>query len=144
MKTVTCLKQTSDGFIWFGTPSALIRFDGLEFERFSNDNTPAFNNNNISVLYENKIGELHIGTNGGGLVIKNGQEWRKLNIENGLSDNHVRAIITDWHDNLWVGTDFGLNCITKDSILIYSRENGLYDNIITALDIDPGGNLQVL
>lgn len=140
-KTVNCLKQTGDRFIWLGTPSGLFRFDGSEFDKFSHENTPALKNNNISVIYENEKGRMFIGTSGGGLAIKDKNDWYSLNTLNGLSDNHIRSVISDWQGNLWVGTDFGLNCITPDTILTYSREEGLYDNIITALAIDLSGNI---
>src|ERR1700749_4222276 len=32
---VTCLAQTSDGFLWLGSPNGLYRFDGTRFEPFN-------------------------------------------------------------------------------------------------------------
>jgi len=52
-------------------------------------------------------------------------------------------MISDWEGNLWVGTDYGLNRISQDGIRIYTAEDGLYDNIITALALDIQGHLWV-
>jgi ligand-binding sensor domain-containing protein len=40
--TVTALTQTPDGYLWLGTPSGLVCFDGIRFQVFDASRTPAF------------------------------------------------------------------------------------------------------
>ena len=37
---VTAVIQTRDGYIWLGTEEGLVRFDGIHFTVFDQDNTP--------------------------------------------------------------------------------------------------------
>lgn len=49
--TIKTLLQTHDGFIWIGTPSGLVRFDGLSFKNYTHLNLPVLKSDNISCLY---------------------------------------------------------------------------------------------
>ena len=141
--TIQALLQTHDGFIWIGTPSGLVRFDGLNFKTYNRWNIQAIKNDNITSLYEDQNHVLWVGTEGGGLCALQNSTWSNYSTDNGLSSNEVRAITSDFQGNLWVGTDYGLNRINKDGIRIYTEKNGLYDNTITALTIDSWNNLWI-
>ena len=39
--SVAALAQTPDGYLWIGTLSGLIRFDGVSFTTYTRGNTPA-------------------------------------------------------------------------------------------------------
>lgn len=140
--SITALVQTQKGYIWIGTPTGLVRFDGVRFETFRRDNSP-LKNDQITTLYEDASNVLWIGTNGGGLFSYEKESWTSYSVEDGLSNSHIRTLTGDWHGNLWVGTDYGLNRLDSDGIQSYTTENGLYDNIITALTTDIWGNLWV-
>ena len=147
--TITSLVQSKNGYLWIGTPTGLVRFDGVQFRHFSRANTPALANDRITVLYEDESGNLWIGTDGGGLYSLTpsppslNYQWKHYTIQQGLSNNNIRAITSDWQGNVWVGTDYGLNRISMDGVRIYTIEDGLYDNIITALALDIRGDLWV-
>ena len=65
--TITSMIQARNGYIWLGTPTGLVCFDGVRFRTFSRSNTPALSHDGISALYEDGSGILWIGTDGGGL-----------------------------------------------------------------------------
>ena len=141
--TVTVVEQTSDGYLWLGTPSGLLRFDGLNFTHFNRRNTEILHSETISCLHEDFSGALWIGTQGGGLyLIKNGQ-WYRYGRENGLSNDNVRAIASDWNGNIWIGTDYGLNRLKNGDIEIFTTNEGLPDNIVTDLQFDLNGTLWI-
>ena len=147
--TITSMIQAGNGYIWLGTPTGLVCFDGVRFRTFSRSNTPALSHDRISSLYEDGSGVLWIGTDGGGLysliLDSAGQkyQWKHYSVREGLSNNNIRTMISDWEGNLWVGTDYGLNRINQDGIRCYTTEDGLYDNIITALALNIQGHLWV-
>ncbi len=141
--TIQTLLQTQDGFIWAGTPSGLVRFDGLNFNIYTRWNLPALKSDNITCLYEDQQNVLWIGTEGGGLCALQEGQWINFSTTNGLSSDHVRTIISDLKGELWVGTDYGLNRIYKDGIQVYTAKDGLYDNIITSLAVDGWNNLWI-
>ncbi|HMP80810.1 MAG TPA: two-component regulator propeller domain-containing protein, partial [Pirellulaceae bacterium] len=58
---VTAAVQTRDGYLWLGTYTGLVRFDGVRFVVFDDHNTPALKNGRITSLYESADGTLWIG-----------------------------------------------------------------------------------
>src|SRR3954466_691249 len=47
---IQVISQTPDGYLWVGTPSGLVRFDGARFFVFDRTNTPAFRDDSILSL----------------------------------------------------------------------------------------------
>lgn len=141
--TVNALVQAQEGYVWIGTPAGLARFDGVQFKIFSRRNTPALKNDRILALHEDGNKVLWIGTDGGGLCSYHNGVWKSYTTQDGLSNNHVRAIVSDWQGNLWAGTEYGLNRLSIDGLKVYTTQDGLYDDIITALALDIWGNLWI-
>ncbi len=140
--SVRVLIQTHEGYIWIGTPAGLVRFDGVRFTTFSRRNSP-LKNDSILAIYEDENHVLWVGTDGGGLYSFDDGIWINYSVQEGLSDNHVRVIISDLWGGLWIGTDNGLNHLSADGIQHFTTGDGLYDNIITSLTIDNRGYLWI-
>jgi ligand-binding sensor domain-containing protein/AraC-like DNA-binding protein len=141
--TIQSLVQTHDGFIWIGTPSGLVRFDGLNFKIYTRWNLPALKSDNITCLYEDQNNVFWVGTEDGGLCALQDGKWINYSRVNGLSSDYVRGIISDQQGNLWVATDYGLNRINNNGIQIYTEKDGLYDNTISSLAVDSWNNLWI-
>ena len=60
--TVRTIAQTPDGYLWLGTENGLARFDGVRFENFGRENTPALQNPNVEFLQTDACGTLWVGT----------------------------------------------------------------------------------
>ncbi|MCG8310054.1 MAG: ATP-binding protein [Cytophagales bacterium] len=128
---VHALSYDNWGRLWAGTLGG-----GLNLVEFIDDseqptitkftiNNPAQNSvsyNDIRSLYNDRLGNLWIGTAGGGLdklvVAKRGEyyfEHYKHDATNNssISNNDIRAITEDKSGNIWVGTAFGLNKLSK-------------------------------
>ena len=63
--TVQALVQTQDGFIWLGTEVGLVRFDGIGFQVFDRNTTPALPGTDVRCLLATPDGGLWIGTSEG-------------------------------------------------------------------------------
>ncbi|MBN2356796.1 hypothetical protein JXO59_11835, partial [candidate division KSB1 bacterium] len=124
--SIRALTQTSDGYLWIGTPSGLIRFDGVRFTLFNRLNTPILKSERITALHAAPDHRLLIASEGGGLYIYHHGEWTRYSKAEGLSNDNVRAVVIDYQDNLWVGTDYGLNKISAAGITHYTTTHGLY------------------
>ena len=62
---VTAVLQTRDGYLWAGTYSGLVRFDGVRFTVFDGNNTPELRNSRVTSLFESPDGTLWIGDESG-------------------------------------------------------------------------------
>ena len=59
---------SSNGYIWIGSYSGIIRYDGSEFVRFENIDGLTSGR----VIYEDKSGNIWVGTNDNGVVMLDG------------------------------------------------------------------------
>ena len=106
--TVQAIQQSQDGYLWIGTTSGLLRFDGSHFHLYNHANVPALADNSIFCILAAHDGSLWIGTEGGGLVHFKDGVFHAYSQAAGLSNGFVRSLLEDDQGRLWVGTDNGL------------------------------------
>lgn len=79
-------------------------------------------------LHANKQGQVYIGTYSGLLTIDSSTGIvDRLTISNGLSNDEIRGVSTDWLNNLWVSTGTGITKISQDGTEY--RTFGLIDGL---------------
>ena len=113
--TVRYILQDSKGFLWFATEDGLNRYDGykLKVYRHNELDPNSISDNFIWTLYEDKTGEIWIGTNNGGLNKLDRENERfiqyRYDVNNpySISNNNIRAIFEDYSGTLWIGTEGG-------------------------------------
>ncbi len=99
--SATALLESRDGFLWIGTRSGLVRFDGAVFENFSRMNVPDFNHNEIQCLAETADGSLWIGTSEPGLYRFQRGSVQTLGPAEGLPERPIRRLLCDRQGTLW-------------------------------------------
>lgn len=104
------IAQTSEGFIWIGSYSGLIRYDGNTFERVDSTTGIA----SVTVLYVDTKDRLWIGTNDNGIALMERGEIRMWKEEEGLGAAKIRAITEDEKGTIYVGTTAGISMIDAD------------------------------
>ena len=100
--------------------------------------------NRIEDLAEMPDGSLVVGTKGGGIVLWAADSTRQINVTQGLTSSAVEQIHIDQKQQIWVGTNEGLNRIRlrNDSLPLVETmtyADGLPSNEIT--DIHSRGNI---
>src|SRR5690349_14224695 len=110
--TVQAIAQTPDGYIWIGTQEGLARFDGVKFDIFDKQNTPALKSNDIRSLLAATDGALWIATSFGLVRRQNGQ-FAMLTASEGLPDNNITKIIQDRAGRIWIATAAALAVYEK-------------------------------
>jgi len=108
---VSCIFQDRKGWMWFGSSQGLNRFDGYRFAVYQhnpNDSTSLVGNL-VRVIWEDKKGDLFIGTENGGLNIYNRDSESFSHFFNPqsrplLHDVSVNALAEDEAGNIWIGT----------------------------------------
>lgn len=129
--------QTSDGFIWIGCYSGLIRYDGNKFYRF--DSTTGITS--VVSLFIDSKDRLWIGTNDKGIALYNNGGFTFYGKEQGLRSLAVKDIAEDGDGNIIIGTTSGTAYINQDLELQAMKDNSLNSEYICDLDTDADGNI---
>ncbi len=124
---------------YIGTLDGLYKITANKEKFFAGDDDPLLKSR-IAAIRETKEGILWIATYDRGIVAyKNRKVIVNIAKEDGLSSNICRNLFLHGND-LWVGTDNGLNKITinenKYIITKYSVADGLLSNFINAVCVD--------
>jgi signal transduction histidine kinase/ligand-binding sensor domain-containing protein len=99
---VHALAQTTDGYLWLGTATGLIRFDGIRFEAYKPQSGQPFPQRNVVSLLAVPDGGLWVGYWYGGVsFIKNGTvtDYGKAD---GLPPDAVLAFARDRQGAIWI------------------------------------------
>ena len=105
--SVRAVLPARDGYLWLGTQSGLVRFDGVRFTAYDRHNTPELANDRIRTLAEGLDGSLWIGTDGAGLVRLFKGRFTRLTVRDGLPNDIVFSLHVDQAGLLWIGTAAG-------------------------------------
>lgn len=109
------------GFMWFGTHDGLNKYDGYKFTVYRNNpkDSGSISSNSIQTIYEDKNGQLWIGSMTGGLSLYNREKDSFKNYHSvpanpgTITDNAVASIYEDNRGNFWVGTYSHLNLFNR-------------------------------
>src|ERR1017187_8037444 len=115
------IHQTPDEYLWGVTFDGLVRFDGIPFTVFNKSNSPRIDSNRFDSLYEERNGELWLGTQDGGVTRYRHGSFTMYTTLNGLPHNHVRRITGDDAGNLWV--------LAGDSIMQWQEITGRFIDV---------------
>ncbi len=101
---VQAMAQTEDGFMWFGTSSGLVRFDGLQFDRYvpaSGESLPSASIRSLLALPGNG---LIIGWVFGGATVLRDGRVTAFGAKDGFPTGSPYQFLTDGDGKLWVAT----------------------------------------
>ena len=151
-----CMLQDHKGFLWFGTMYGLVKYNGRTYKIFKNDpaDSTSISFDDIISLYEDKSGNIWIGTWGGGLNELNPEteKFKRFNFvpskTNGISDNIIWSITQDSKGSIWLGTQSaGLDRYdpAENTFTNFKANpqipNGLLDNTVRTLYCDNSGTI---
>lgn len=104
------IAETNEGFIWIGSYSGLIRYDGNSFERFGAVSSLA----SIVSLFVDSNNRLWAGTNESGAAVMIDGEFKIFGKAEGLRSNSVRSITEVSNGDIYLGTTDGLAVVDKE------------------------------
>lgn len=105
--SVTAIVRSQDGYLWFGTPNGLVRFDGLRFRLFDQHSTPGLTDSHIVSLFEDRSGNLWIGTESGGVALARDGVITSMGIGQGSADRRLVSACQDAEGAIWLYTADG-------------------------------------
>ncbi len=140
--SIVSLLQTSDGYLWLGTEEGLLRFDGVTFSTFDENNTPEITNNFINWLFEDSRKNLWIGVRDGGLVRYKNGAFKHYSKKDGLLHDVVNCVMEAPGGALWIGTQgSGIFKFQDNKFTLFTRLNGLPCDIVRTIYKDSKENL---
>ncbi|MBR6404319.1 MAG: HD domain-containing protein [Eubacterium sp.] len=131
------IAETSDGFIWIGGYSGLVRYDGVTFERISS----TVGITSVVSLFVDSKDRLWIGTNENGVAVYENGEFTFFDHGEGVESASIRSIVEDNKGNILVATTHGLEMIGKDMKLQAVEEPLISEEYICELRIDTDGRI---
>jgi ligand-binding sensor domain-containing protein len=100
--TVSGIAQTPDGYLWLGTPSSLVNFDGAQFHRFALTNAVYQGNRGVVTLLRSRAGSLWLGLSRGAVACLGDGKAKVFTVADGLADLQVRQLLEAEDGTLWV------------------------------------------
>src|SRR5262249_22585667 len=96
--TPTAIAQTADGYLWIGTSTGLVRFDGVRFVPWASSGTvPLLSSTTVYSLLGGRDGSLWIGTGSNLARLRGGQLF---NFTSGIG--RINAILEDDRGSVWI------------------------------------------
>ncbi len=96
--------QTRDGYLWLGTQYGLVRFDGIHFTVFDEENTPGLNNDRIIYLFEDSHTNLWMGTDSGGVALEKDGTIKNFAIGRSGHEGRLVSACEDASGAVWLYT----------------------------------------
>lgn len=129
------IAQTSDGFIWIGCYSGLIRYDGNTFERIPSNSGIS----SVVSLCVDSRDRLWIGTNDSGAAVMENNEYRIFNKQDGLSSLYVSSIVEGDDGTIYLGTTSGVVAVNEDMELTPIDDPRISNDYVLELHKDNDG-----
>jgi len=116
--TIYDIWQTQDGFLWLGTQTGLVRFDGVRFTNAESIYRGFPENLWVRNGYEDSSGALRLATNDMGVVrIRNGAMTR-YGAKEGMPSDVAFCLFPGNANDLWACTPNGLAHLKDDKIQV--------------------------
>ncbi len=123
---INCILKDSRGFMWFGTPAGLYRFDGYTFKNFQSDSQDgsSLNDSYINSIQEMLDGNLIIQTSSGYCIYHPQTESFERDMKQTFARMGIETIpqivYIDRHKNLWGAIpNKGVVCYNQQQQLLY-------------------------
>lgn len=137
------LTQTPDGYIWIGTQTGLLRFDGVRLVPWTPPSGQHLPSSSITSLLTARDGSLWIGT------VSGLSHWVNQKLINVNAQGPVIPTVEDRNGTIWFGL-LGVEDISKPlcqvigtGVRCYGKAEGIQDNNFAALAADPQGTLWI-
>ena len=120
---VQAIAQTSDGYLWVGTPNGLVRFDGVKFKTFLRTELPPGTGEAVSGFAVSGQ-DLWIATNDGPIRSRAGR-FTRYSINSGLPNRKIWRIHAAQSGDIWMETDTWPARFVDGRFITYTPTNGL-------------------
>lgn len=135
--------EDREGSLWVGTRDGLSQLKEGKFILYSSRNGLPVDS--VRTVFQDNSGNIWLGTVGGGLACYSNGRFQVFGREQGFKSDHIWTISQSSGGDLWVGTyGGGLHRFKNNRVIrIYTTANGLSNNVVRAVYVDPEDNVWV-
>lgn len=127
----------SDGYIYVGGYSGILRYDGITFERL--DSSDGLTSGRV--IYEDDRNRLWVGTNDNGVVVLDGNERKRYTDEDGLPSSSIRTFVQGSDGNMYIGSTSGISFVNEEGTLYRLDDERLNNETVLRLVADSRGEI---
>ena len=128
------IAQTPEGFLWIGSYSGLVRYDGNTFERISSAETGI---TSVVSLFVDSKDRLWVGTNDGGAGVYDKGEWHLFDKQNGLKSLSVRSITEDENGLIYLATTEGVALVNENFEIKVPNAPQVRETYVRSIQLGP-------
>jgi len=140
-REVTALLVDRSGTTWIASVGGLFKYRQGTFLQDGDCN--GLQTQVVTVLQEDRDGNIWAGTDGQGLFRLCRGQWSRLSTQEGLSDDSILSLLEDREGSLWVGTMAGLDRLRNTPFVTITTKEGLSSNHPSAVLEGRDGRLYV-
>lgn len=139
--SVTAVLQAGDGYLWVGTQSGLVKFDGASFNPvwLSGATNAGLR---ITDMCEDRQGRIWIGTEQQGLFCSSNRVTRRVDAGGTIASPITTLALGDTND-LWVGTRKGLGLWNGKTLRWFTSKDGLPEEAISSVCVARSGKVWI-
>lgn len=140
--SISSIKQSREGYVWFSSAEGLVRFDGDRFEVYNSVNTPEIKEKLFETLAIGIDGSLWTA-NKGGIINVRRDGFLQFNRPEGSEDYQVNSIIQGADTKVYLGTiGNGLEVLDEQrAVTSYQTDGEPSGNMIFTLEFDQDSTL---
>jgi signal transduction histidine kinase/ligand-binding sensor domain-containing protein/CheY-like chemotaxis protein/HPt (histidine-containing phosphotransfer) domain-containing protein len=127
----------SDGYIWIGGYSGIMRYDGSEFERLETSEGLTSGRG----IFEDSKGRIWVGTNDNGVVVIDGETRTHYTYKEGMPSSSIRIFEEDNEGNVFIGTTAGVAYVDVNGELHTIDDDRINEERVLKLDADSNGKI---
>ena len=121
--TLYSILQTHDGYIWLGSQTGLIRFDGVRFETLENIRPAAPGNVWVRGALEDSNHALWMATAEAGIFRMDRDSIVQYSKAEGLPAENVTCLAAAQNGDIWACTDAGAVRIHQNTLTVFPTES---------------------
>ena len=127
----------SDGYLWIGGYSGIIRYDGTTFERL--DTADGLTSGRG--LFEDSKGRIWVATNDNGVVVLDGEDRVHFTYKEGLPSSSIRIFAEGKNGDIYIGTTAGVCYADSDMVLHIINDKRINEERVLKLVSDQAGKI---
>lgn len=97
------ISHDPQGYMWLGSETSIIRYDGAEFIQYSNRD--GIKGNYVLDIDYDENGQMWVSTYGGGMARFDGSRFWAFNTDNGFPGNYIRSAFMASNGDWWISAE---------------------------------------